>query len=126
MSVPIRIQYQKKSELFHIHFQSVLIRICMYQLVELLKDIISRDESILELGFLHSLGRLHEYQLRKNIEYQLYFGRTYVLWNQIEMTCFLSQIWRKHPTLMQWLSSELEPILSKQKPEYTNFCAQGV
>ena len=125
MTVPIRFQYQKKSDLFLIHFESIQIRICIHQLVELLKDIVSRDAIVLELGYLHSLDRLNEYQLRKHIEYQLYFGRTYVLWNQIEMTCFLSQIWRKHPTLMQWIFSETTQRESMHMSEDSHPCSQG-
>ena len=102
----ILIQHNKHSDKFQIRFQFASIQIGVHQLVELLQDIFTYDPNVFELGFLDSVHPVHKEKLKKKCTYQLYFGRTYLLLNQREVTTLLSQLWTYHPLLMQWILSD--------------------
>ena len=117
----IHIQHCAQKDCFRIHFQAAQIELCINELIEILMVINKRDEVIFELSLLHSLKQLDSSILRKNAEYQLFFGRVYCLLNQVEIVQFLSLLWKNHPMLMQWVFTQQDakhtiPSLSLVSP----------
>jgi|GEM_PF-6328968 len=119
MSTSINIGHCSKKNRYYISFQTTTVSICIHQLIELLANIHENDEMIFELGFLHSLNQVNITTLSQKVEYQVFFGRTFFLLTQREMTEFLSQLWRKHPVMMQWVFSKAEPEQSRVPKTFT-------
>lgn len=101
---------------FVLQFQNANIKLCIHQMIELLKNICSDDRHIFEMGFFHSLN-LPTPIYETRIEYRLYFGRLYVLLNQREIIEFLSSLWIQNQTLMNFVYSDAFPLQEEKSSD---------
>ena len=121
----IKIKHCFKKDKFQIYFQSSIVEICIHQLSELLSNINKQDNVIFDLGFLYSLDQLNSNILRTKPEYQVFFGRTFFLLTQLEMTELLSQLWKNHPLMMQFIFTKYDDF-NKHEITYSKITESSI